>query len=214
MFSYFYQIQTVEEMETIKIQHKRRERKVPEHLVKEVLDGQPIYYKGYRSVMYGHKNLDDIMGASSLQALIINFIQKILIKNLDDFNYLVLAGEAGLHLSHGNNLSGDIMLYHIGQIEKFTKRYFNVPPLLQIEVDVEIDTENMSQNLYVTRKTQRLLEFGVKKVIWIFTATQTVWVAEPEQDWKIINWNKEIALFETISMNLGEYLAKMNVELE
>ena len=117
-------------------------------------------------------------------------------------------------MGHGNNLSGDIMLYHIGQIEKFTKRYFNVPPLLQIEVDVEIDTENMPQNLYVTRKTQRLLEFGVKKVIWIFTATQTVWVAEPEQDWEIINWNKEITLFESISMNLGEYLAKMNVELE
>ena len=42
--------------------------------------------------MYGHKNLDDIIGASSLQILIINFIQKVLIKNLDDFNYLVFAG--------------------------------------------------------------------------------------------------------------------------
>jgi hypothetical protein len=90
------------------------------------------------------------MGASSLQSLIINFIQKILIKNLDEMIYLPMTGEIGLHLSNRNNLSGDIMLYHIGQIEKFTKRYFDVPPLLQ----VEIDTENISQNLYVTRKTQ------------------------------------------------------------
>ena len=29
-----------------------------------------------------------------------------------------------------------------------------------------------------------------------------------------INWNKDIELFEGISMNLGDYLAKMNVELE
>ncbi len=201
-------------MEAIIAAPKKRERRVPASLIKEVLDGQPIYYKGYRSVMYGHKNLEEIMGASSLQSLIINFIQKILIKNLDDFNYLILTGEPGLHLSHRNNFSGDIVLYHIGQIEKFTKRYFDVPPLLQVEVDVEIDTENISQNLYVTRKTQRLLEFGVKKVIWVFTATQSVWVAEPEQDWRIINWNKEIQLFEDISMNLGDYLAKMNVELE
>nr|WP_299420727.1 Uma2 family endonuclease [uncultured Emticicia sp.] len=201
-------------MEAIISAPKKRERRVPASLIKEVLDGQPIYYKGYRSVMYGHKNLEEIMGASSLQSLIINFIQKILIKNLDDFNYLILTGEPGLHLSHRNNFSGDIVLYHIGQIEKFTKRYFDVPPLLQVEVDVEIDTENISQNLYVTRKTQRLLEFGVKKVIWVFTATQSVWVAEPEQDWRIINWNKEIELFEGILMNLGDYLAKMNIELE
>jgi len=201
-------------MEAIISAPKKRERRVPASLIKEVLDGQPIYYKGYRSVMYGHKNLEEIMGASSLQSLIINYIQKILIKNLDDFNYLILTGEPGLHLSHRNNFSGDIVLYHIGQIEKFTKRYFDVPPLLQVEVDVEIDTENISQNLYVTRKTQRLLEFGVKKVIWVFTATQSVWVAEPEQDWRIINWNKEIELFEGILMNLGDYLAKMNIELE
>ena len=201
-------------MEAIIVAPKKRERRVPASLIKEVLDGQPIYYKGYRSVMYGHKNLEEIMGASSLQGLIILYIQRLLNKYLDENMYLPMTGEIGLHLSHRNNLSGDIMLYHIGQIEKFTKRYFDVPPLLQVEVDVEIDTENISQNLYVTRKTQRLLEFGVKKVIWVFTATQSVWVAEPEQDWRIINWNKEIELFEGISMNLGDYLAKMNVELE
>jgi len=201
-------------MEAIIVAPKKRERRVPASLIKEVLDGQPIYYKGYRSVMYGHKNLEEIMGASSLQGLVILYIQRLLNKNLDEMMYLPMTGEIGLHLSNRNNLSGDIMLYHIGQIEKFTKRYFDVPPLLQVEVDVEIDTENISQNLYVTRKTQRLLEFGVKKVIWVFTATQSVWVAEPEQDWRIINWNKDIELFEGISMNLGDYLAKMNVELE
>jgi hypothetical protein len=201
-------------MEAIIVAPKKRERRVPASLIKEVLDGQPIYYKGYRSVMYGHKNLEEIMGASSLQGLVILYIQRLLNKNLDEMMYLPMTGEIGLHLSNRNNLSGDIMLYHIGQIEKFTKRYFDVPPLLQVEVDVEIDTENISQNLYVTRKTQRLLEFGVKKVIWVFTATQSVWVAEPEQDWRIINWNKDIELFEGISMNLGAYLAKMNVELE
>lgn len=201
-------------MEAIIVAPKKRERRVSASLIKEVLDGQPIYYKGYRSVMYGHKNLEEIMGASSLQGLVILYIQRLLNKNLDEIMYLPMTGEIGLHLSNRNNLSGDIMLYHIGQIEKFTKRYFDIPPLLQVEVDVEIDTENISQNLYVTRKTQRLLEFGVKKVIWVFTATQNVWVAEPEQDWRIINWNKDIELFEGISMNLGDYLAKMNVELE
>jgi hypothetical protein len=46
-------------MEAIIIAPKKRERRVPASLIKEVLDGQPIYYKGYRSVMYGHKNLEE-----------------------------------------------------------------------------------------------------------------------------------------------------------
>ena len=57
---------------------------------------------------------------------------------------MILTGEPGFHLSHCNNLSGDIVLYYIGQIEKFTKLYFDVPPLLQVEVDVEIDAENIT----------------------------------------------------------------------
>jgi len=85
-------------MEAIIVAPKKRERRVPASLIKEVLDGQPIYYKGYRSVMYGHKNLEEIKGASSLQSLIINFIQKILIKNLDEMMYLPMTGEIGLHL--------------------------------------------------------------------------------------------------------------------
>lgn len=144
---------------------KKVKRKIPEYLIKETLDGQPIYYNNYRSVMNGHKNLSDIMGASSLQALIILYIQRLLNKNLDENLYLPITGEAGLHLGHKNNLLGDLVLYHIEQISKFTKYYFDVPPLLQVEVDVEIDTKNISQNEYVTNKTQRLLDFGVKRVV-------------------------------------------------
>lgn len=197
----------------VEIVPKKRTKKVPERLIKEVLDGQPIYYKDYRSVINGRKNLEDIMGASSLQGLIILYIHRLLNKNLDENIYFPITGEIGLHISHRNNLAGDIMLYHIDQIKKFTKHYFDVPPLLQVEIDVEIDTENITQNQYVTRKTKQLLEFGVRKVVWVFTATQTVWVAEPCQDWLIIDWNKNIVLFEQIAMNLGEYLKKMNVEL-
>ncbi|RYU96879.1 Uma2 family endonuclease [Emticicia agri] len=201
-------------METTLLTPKKRERKIPEYLVKEVLNGTPIYYKGYKSVLNGNKTLEEIMGSSGLQGLIILFIQKLLIKNLDEKLYLPLTGEVGLHLSHKNNLSGDIMVYKTGQIPVFTKKYLEVAPMLQVEVDTNIDNSNITDNQYVTQKTKRLLEFGVEKLIWVFTTTQTIWIAEPHQDWRIVDWNKTIDLIEGIQMNLGEYLSTMNVELD
>jgi Uma2 family endonuclease len=198
---------------TTLIQSPKRPRKVPEYLIKEVLDGIPVYYKGYRSVMFGHKKIEDIMGASSLQILIINYIQRVLLRFLNEDTYFVFAGESGLHLEHRNNLSGDLIVYKAEQLGKFDRHYFQIPPLLQIEVDVEIDNTNFTDNEYLTKKTRKLLDFGVQKVIWVLTPTQTVIVAEPEQDWHIIDWNKEIQLLNDISMNIGEYLSKMNVEL-
>jgi hypothetical protein len=186
--------------------------KIPEYLIKETLNGKPIYYKDYKSVLFGQKNAEEIMGASSLQVLITNFINKLLLIGLDDARYFVFTGEVGLHLGIKNNLAGDILVYSVEQIPVFTKKYFDIPPILQIEIDVEIDNANFTDNQYVTQKTKRLLEFGVQKIIWIFSTTKTIWIAEPNQDWQIINWNNKIELLEGISMNLGEYLAKMNIE--
>ncbi|MEI7583611.1 Uma2 family endonuclease [Runella sp.] len=196
------------------IQNPKRPRKAPEYLIKEVLDGKPVYYKGYRTVMFGGKKVEDIMGVSSLQILIINYIQRILLKFLEEDLYFVFSGEPGLHLEHHTNLSGDLIVYKAEQLTKFDKHYFQSPPLLQIEVDVEIDNTNFTDNEYLTKKTQKLLDFGVQRVIWVLTPTQTVIVAEPDQDWRIINWNKDILLQDDIMMNIGTYLAKMNVELE
>lgn len=50
-------------------------RKVPEYLVKEVLNGIPIYiyYKGYKAVLRKEKTLKDIIGASGLQIFILRY---------------------------------------------------------------------------------------------------------------------------------------------
>lgn len=193
---------------------KRRERKVPDYLIKEVLNGKPVYYKGYRSVLFGQKKTEEIMGASSLQSFLIAYLNTLLIKNLDEDLYFVFTGEPGIHIEHRNNFSGDILVYQASKITKIDKHYFDVPPLLQIEVDIEIDNSNFSNNEYLTAKTKNLLAFGVQKVIWVLSSTQTVIVAEPEQDWRMIDWNKDIELLNGIQMNIGAYLTKMNVVLE
>jgi hypothetical protein len=38
-----------------------------------------------------------------------------------------------------------------------------------IEVDIKIELEGINSTDYWTKKTQTLFNFGVEKVIWIFT---------------------------------------------
>ena len=46
-------------------------RNIPNYLVYEIMDGKPIYYRGYQSVLNKTKTLEQIMGCSSLQAVLI-----------------------------------------------------------------------------------------------------------------------------------------------
>jgi hypothetical protein len=193
---------------------KRRTRKVPDYLVKEILDGKPVYYKGYKSVLFGQKKSEEIIGSSSLQAFIVFYINTLLIRHLDESQYLIFTGEPGIHIGHRNNVSGDILVYETAQITQIDKHYLSTPPLLQIEVDIDIDNTNFSNNEYLTTKTRNLLAFGAQKVIWVMSSTQTVVVAEPHDDWRIIDWNKDIELINGIKMNLGAYFAKMNVKFD
>ena len=52
----------------------RKQRKVPEYLVYEIMDGKSIYYRGYKSVSNKTKTFEDIMGSSALQGIIAAFI--------------------------------------------------------------------------------------------------------------------------------------------
>lgn len=41
-------------------------RKIPEEFIYEIMDGKPIYYKGYKEAIKKHISAEEIMGSSSL----------------------------------------------------------------------------------------------------------------------------------------------------
>ena len=188
-------------------------RKVPEYLVKEVLDGIPIYYKGYKAVLRKEKTLEDIMGASGLQSFIVSYIYKLLVRQLSDDMYYILTGETGLHLELSDNLSGDIVLYDCNKlpVSKIDTHYLDVPPKIDIEIDVNIDTTDFTEQTYIYRKTDRLLSWGVEKVIWILSASKKVIVAEQGKDWLLIDWSKDIEIIDGIKFNVSQYLEKSGI---
>ena len=193
-----------------------RGKKVPDSFIYEILDGKPLYYKGYREAMRTNQNAEAIMGASTLQAFILSYLVQILYRTCNLERYHIFFGEPGVHLDQKNNLAGDILVYDktVLPSSKISRHYADVPAELQIEVDINAELEDMTETGYIKRKTDKLLQFGIRKIIWIFTATQQVMVAEKDSDWLWINWKKPVQLWNDKTFCIGEFLEKEGVKLE
>lgn len=189
-------------------------RKIPDSLIYEIMDGKPIYRKGYRDVLAGKKTLEEIMGASTLQSVIIAHLLKVIFSFIDDDSYFVLTGESGVHLDHRNNLSNDIAIFDQAVLTpaKISKKYANVPPQMAIEIDIEADTSEMTENGYIYKKTQKLFAFGVQKLIWVLTDPQVVIVATPERI-ETVSWDKDVEIMDGNAFNIGAYLTKKGINI-
>jgi Uma2 family endonuclease len=184
-----------------------RRRRFPDSLLYEIIDGQRIAYKGYEAVLNNEKKREDIMGCSTLQATIIQLVMQFLWQNLPPQKYHLRTGELGLHLSHKTNVSADIAIFTTEQLRGITFDHFyaTIPPKIVIEIDVKADTEALDMD-YFDLKTRRLHEFGVERVIWIFTHTQKIHICEAGQDWIIRDWHKDAVVLDNIALNIAELL--------
>lgn len=182
---------------------------IPAALIYEIMDGKPVYYKGYREVLNNEKTLEEVMGASTLQGFIVAYILKTLYRNLDDKLYNILTNEQGLHLNRKNNLSADIAIYEKTKLSaaQADKHYATIPPKIQIEVDINADMdEELSETSYIQQKTDKLLAFGVEKVIWVLSDSKKVIVATPRDNWQMIDWHKDIEVVDGVGFCIGGYL--------
>ena len=94
--------------------------------------------------------------------------------------------------------------------KKYFYKYFdNQKNVIKIELSSEETSMTIPE--YVERKVDRLLEFGVQKVIWVFTATQNVLVSEPGKPPVRYDWKDDIPLWETHTVNIGAYLRKKRI---
>jgi Uma2 family endonuclease len=183
---------------------------VPKMLIYEELNGRPLYRKGYKKFLNRTKTIEEIMGCSSLQAAIVSVFLSYLYRHVEDEGYEIMTNEAGLHISLGNNLSSDIIVYNSTDFLKYRldDHYFDVAPKIVIEVDVKIELENMDATDYWTAKTDVLLGFGVEKVIWVFTEDKKIIIAESNKKWVVYDWTKDVELLPNHVLNLQNRIDK------
>ena len=115
------------------------------------------------------------MGSSALQAYIVHLLNGFLFNSLDRKKYFILTNESGVNLSKGNNLANDVAIFLRDESNSFLKKeYMKSAPIIAIEVDtkIEFDEETYEEPKdYFVNKSNKLLEFGTEKVIWILTSS-------------------------------------------
>lgn len=178
---------------------------IPASLVYEILNGKPLYYRGYRSVIEHNLNPETIMGSSGLKSLIIGVIYAHLMVKRDKKRFMAFTNEAGVHVDLGNNFSCDIAIYEKGTFE-ITTHYFDTAPKIVIEVDIKADTSNTTDLTYITEKTQTLFDFGVERVLWVLSQSRRVFVAAPGQDWLLVDWANDVPVMENITLSVKQLL--------
>jgi hypothetical protein len=192
---------------------KRPAKTLPEELVYETIAGRVFYRKGYREVLNKTKTIEEIMGSSGLQSIIVSYLMKTLFK-LDDEKYWILSNEIGLHIDHRNNPASDIGIFDVNVLtpDLVDIHYVSVPAKVFIEVDIRADVDDIGETGYINLKTQELFSFGAEKVIWVLSNIQKVIVAEKgEQTWPWTDWNEDIEVQDGIAFNVGQYLAKKGI---
>ncbi len=192
--------------------------KVPDFLVKEEIDGVRFYYQNYKAVLNKKKNVEDIMGGSAIQSLVIQYLMKIMFKKDIDLKYYIFTNETGNNLGLRNNLQFDIALYDrtLLTADKITGKYVNaIAPTIVLEIDTDISLDDTGftaiQDYYFT-KTQKLIDYGTQKVIWIFTKGKKIMVAEGSE-WHIYNFDKTIQVIDNVEFNLAEFFNEEKVNL-
>ena len=196
-------------------------RKIPDYLVYEVMDGKPIYYRGYQSVLNKTKTLEQIMGCSSLQAELVTYLLRVIFRAFDEEKYRVYTNEIGNHIDTNNNLSNDIAIFDKTVLtpDKINKKYPDVPPKIVIEIDTEADVSELTGFGYVYKKSKKLLDFGVERIIWIMINTRTVTVIESNpggepRDWQVREWNTDIDLMDGHTFNIAKHLDEEGIVIQ
>jgi Uma2 family endonuclease len=200
-------------MLVIEKKRKPKIQKIPPHLIYEEMNGKPLYYKGYKAVLSGKKNLSEIMGCSSLQSVLVYVLGLFIGNNLNRKKYQVASNEAGLHLSLNENLASDIAIFEKDKIV-LDDKYFTVAPKVVIEVDIKIDlaeTEWNNEIEYLLDKSQKLLDFGVERIIWITTKAKKIFVITPSDKWYVVNYQEDIQVLDDCILNIARLLEEEGI---
>ena len=174
----------------------------------EVINGKPYYYKDYKSVINGTKQIEEIIGSSSLQSIMVMIIGFFIKSHLNKSKYVLATNESGLHLGHKNNISTDIGIF-LKEKVVLNDKYFEIAPEVAIEVDVKIETDKDLD--YVFSKSEEMMNFGTERILWVLTKHKKIFVFSKNETTQILDWNKDVVVMEGVVLNIHDLLEEEGV---
>lgn len=199
--------------ESPKAKSKAKTKKIPDYLIYEMSKGKPIYYKGYRDVLAGTKTKEEIIGDSKLQSWLKTKLAAILMTILESKGYEIFVGELGIKMEEKGWRAADCAIFKIEDIV-LDKKYAHETPEIIIEIDVQADTKNFSDDMkYIREKLDEYFGKGVKKVIWIFTESKTVVTAVEPGKWIVKNWDQDVEIMTEVFFNIVKLLEQRRTQI-
>lgn len=190
----------------------RSPKKIPRHLIYEMDEGKPVYYKWYKENLNGNEKHEETIPESNLQVWLksqLSFLLMFFLK--DNKNYVVTVGEQGLSFKKKSWRGADIAIFRRENFQ-LTKEFAKLPPEIVIEINIKgyYDTQEKALADY-ERKNAQLFEFGVKKIIWIFTEPQHITVLTPTER-KNYGWPDTVPVLEDVTFNVQALIDKFEKE--
>lgn len=129
---------------------------------------------------------------------------------LNEDEYIVLRGETGFKGKRKNLFNLDVAVYAANKLPdgQLHYEYMTVAPELVVEIDTAVENDEVTKNEKIFTKTQRLLDFGTQKVIWFFSWTKKIMIAELGTPWQIFDWNTALSAINGVEFNVYEYCQK------
>lgn len=195
---------------------RARAAKIPAGFVYEVLYGQPIYYRGYREAIANNYPPEHVMASGRKQAYLIDLLLGFLKSVLDRQKFATAVSEPGVKFGNKDFVSNDIIIYNAADKNRmFTDEYFDFPPRVVIEVDTKAELKDLDWgNEYYMHKTERLLEFGVERVIWIFSGMCKIFSAEKGKPWITVDWDSAVEVLPGCTLELRRLIEADGVDVD
>ena len=188
---------------------KKQKIKIPKELIYEKTKGKTIYYRDYKAVLKGEKTSEEIMGSSILQGILIALIIGFLYTKLDRKKYTITTNELGIQFDKRSWRLADIAIFETEKVknELYSTKYVKTPPKIVIEIDTKADLSKNNDILhYIDEKNDDLFNFGVEKIVWIFTEEKKLMVCVKNERWFITNWEDTIDLIDDVKLNINKLL--------
>jgi hypothetical protein len=181
-------------------------RAIPDIFIYEMWDGKPVYYRGYKDCLDNPKQFEKCMGSSIYQSLVVTTLLRYLFQHLPP-QYEVLTNELGVLLKKRSWRSADIAICEKAQIEAISAseqtQYLHFAPNVVIEIDTKADVTDFDSIMdYYIQKTDALLDFGVERVVWIFTSTKKIMTATKGNPWLMVDWDVSVEILDGVSVSL------------
>ena len=179
--------------------------RIPETLIYEMANGKPIYYRGWQDVLTGEKTIEQVMASSLMQSYLVGEVFAATHVALRK-KYILGTNEAGLKFKKGEWRAADVCLWTKASLKgtPLHDHYSQIIPEIVIEVDTKADL--LTNPNYYFDKTKELHRNGVRRVLWIFTSSEQVMIAEKGEKWTVQDWSESFEVVDGFMLNIKELI--------